>query len=266
VPETVRDQTISFTYNDISELETILIDHEGAVAAIVMEPVGVTEPNKGYLQAVRELADQMNVVLIFDECWTGFRIHRQGSYGIYGVSPDLACFGKALGNGVPISAIVGRSDIMSVFEDIFFSFTFGGDGLGIAAALAVLDVLEKEPVLEHVDNIGSRLIQGLQQLISTHDLDNHVSLTGYPARHFIGFSVDGKNDLKAKSYFQQEAIKRGILATAWHAPSYSHKEQDVLQTLDVYNDVLKNLKVAIDNEILSEVLEGEEVRPVFRKP
>ena len=101
------------------------------------------KPTNNFLKEIRKQATKNEIVLIFDECWTGFRIHEKGSYGIFGVSPDLACFGKALGNGVPISVILGHKSIMKVFEDIFFLFTFGGDALGMTAAITVLDIIKK---------------------------------------------------------------------------------------------------------------------------
>ena len=140
--------------------------------------MGLEQPAPGYLEEVRRLATKHGAVLIFDECWTGFRIHRQGAFGAFGVAPDLACFGKALGNGVPISVVLGRAEVMEVFDEIFFSFTFGGDMLGIAAAGAVLDVLQAEPVLEDVEALGRTLMDGIEASIASHGLDQHVGLAG----------------------------------------------------------------------------------------
>jgi len=204
--------------------------------------------------------------LIFDECWTGFRIHRQGAYGAFGVAPDLACFGKALGNGVPISVVLGRAEIMEVFEEIFFSFTFGGDLLGIAAANAVLDVLEREPVLEDVNQIGQSLMEGIEELIDRHDLRGSIGLIGYPARHSLTFTGDDHDGLLLKSAFQQEAIKGGILAAGWHAPSWAHDGRDVSRTLEVYDGVFPRLADWLSQGRLKEELAGEMVLAVFRKP
>ncbi len=266
VPQAVRDLTKAFPYNDIPALTSLLQKHKGGVAAIIMEPMGIVEPEAGYLQAVRALADEHKVVLIFDECWTGFRIHPQGAYGKFGVAPDLACFGKALGNGVPISAIVGRADIMELFEEIFFSFTFGGDMLGIAAAMAVLDVLEREPVLEDVSRIGGSLLDGINGLITRHALGEHIHMSGYPARHFFNFSNDGNDGLLLKSVFQQEALKGDILAAGWHAPSWAHTQDDVAGTLEVYDGVFKMLAVWIGEGNLDSALDGHLVQSVFRAP
>ena len=264
VPRDVRALTIAFPYNDPVALAELLQAHAGEVAAIILEPMGVIEPVAGYLEEVRRLADAHGAVLIFDECWTGFRLHLQGAFGRFGVAPDLACFGKALGNGVPISAIVGRAEVMEVFDSAFFSFTFGGDALGIAAAGAVLDVLETEPVLAHVEKIGRALLDGMGGQIERHGLGRHVRLAGYAARHIIEFS--GEDGLLLKSVFQQEALRGGVLAAAWHAPSYAHTMDDVEATLAVYDSVFADLARWLDDGSLDQRLAGERVQPVFRKP
>ena len=266
VPQGVQDLTIAFPYNDIPALATLLEQQSGDVAAIIMEPMGIVEPDAGYLQAVRDLATELNAVLIFDECWTGFRIHLQGAHGKFGIAPDLACFGKALGNGVPISAIVGRADIMELFEETFFSFTFGGDMLGIAAANAVLDVLETEPVLEDVAAIGEPLLDGINDLIARHDLGQYIHMSGYPARHFFNFCNDEHDGLLLKSVFQQEALKQNILAAGWHAPSRAHTAEHVVKTIDVYDGVFSSLAAWIADDALADALDGHQVQSVFRAP
>ena len=266
VPNAVRELTTPFAYNDLDALEALLTRHDGDVACIIMEPMGIVPPAPGYLEGVRALADRFDTVLIFDECWTGFRIHLQGAYGAFGVAPDLACFGKALGNGVPISAVVGRGDIMDVFDEVFFSFTFGGDLLGITAADAVLNVLEREPVLAHVEKIGTALMHGMRDQIARHGLGGNVGLDGYPARHVLSFKGDGEDGMLLKSIFQQEGIAGGVLAAGWHAPSYAHTMEDVDKTLAAYDAAFAALASGLASGDLRAQLRGEQVQPVFRKP
>jgi glutamate-1-semialdehyde aminotransferase len=266
VPDAVAELTTPFPYNDLAALSDLLTRYAGDVACIIMEPMGVEEPAPGYLSSVRELADRHDVLLIFDECWTGFRIHRQGAYGAFGVAPDLACFGKAIGNGVPISVITGRADVMEIFDTVFFAFTFGGALLGICAAQAGLDVLEEEPVLETVAETGKQLMTGLTDLIEHHGLEQHIQLVGYPARHVMMFSGDGADGALIKSVFQQEALARGVLAAGWHAPSYAHLPDDVSETLTAYDQALDTISSGLADEALSDRLLGEMVQPVFRKP
>ncbi len=266
VPESVRSLTIPFPYNDIDALGELLRLHSGDVAAIIMEPMGIVEPADGYLEAVKALSQQHEAVLIFDECWTGFRIDLRGAYGRFGVAPDIACFGKALGNGAPISVILGRSDVMEMFEEAFFSFTFGGDMIGIAAANAVLDVLESEPVLEHVERIGRDLMEGFRDAVQDHGLGDHIEVEGYPARHVMNFSGDGHDGWLLKSVFQQEGCAAGVLTAGWHAPSYAHTDADVEKTLAAYEGAFSIMKEGLENGALSDALHGRMVEPVFRKP
>jgi len=266
VPQAVRSFTTPFPYNDADALEELLRKHRGEIACIIMEPMGIIDPKPGYLEKVRALADEHDTVLIFDECWTGFRIHLQGAFGKFNVRPDIACFGKALGNGVPISVILGRADIMETFDNVFYSFTFGGDLLGITAAEAVLDVLQQEPVLETVESTGHQLMHGLKGLIGKNGLSDYIRIDGYPARHVLGFSGDGADGALIKSIFQQEAISRGVLAAGWHAPSYAHTVQDVSATLDAYARTLEIIAEGIAENDLSDRLHGAMVKPVFRKP
>ena len=266
VPTAVAELTVPFPYNDASALETLLKNNQGKVAAIIMEPMGVVKPNPGYLEQVRKLATNHSAILIFDECWTGFRIPRQGAYGKFGVVPDLACFGKALGNGVPISVILGRADIMDIFNQVFFSFTFGGDLLGMAAANAVLDVLEKEPVLETVSETGKRLMDGITDQIGALNLIDYIGIRGYPARSVMTFESDEADGLLLKSLFQQEAMKGGVLAAGWHAPSYAHTQKDVDMTLKAYELAFTAVAQGLAEGSLAGRLIGERVQPVFRKP
>ncbi|MGQ0671762.1 MAG: aminotransferase class III-fold pyridoxal phosphate-dependent enzyme [Hyphomicrobium sp.] len=266
VPEAVRRLTIPFTYNDAKALEGLLDAHAGQVAAVIMEPMGIVEPTAGYLADVRHLCDKHGAVLIFDECWTGFRIHRQGAYGRFGVAPDLACFGKAIGNGVPISVLLGRAEVMDVLSEAFFSFTFGGDLMGIAAATAVLDVLEREPVLEYADRLGIGLMSGMRGLIARHGLEGFVGVDGYGARHVMSFKGDGRDGLLLKSVFQQEGLARGVLAAGWHAPSYAHTQADVDTTLRAYDEAFAVLRTGLEQGDLANRLMGEQVQHVFRKP
>ena len=217
VPNCVKKLTHSFKYNDIETFNLLIKKYSGKIAGIIIEPIGLEKPTNNFLKEIRKQATKNNIVLIFDECWTGFRIHEKGSYGKFGVSPDLACFGKALGNGVPISVILGHKSIMKVFEDIFFSFTFGGDTLGMTAAITVLDIIKKKPVIKHIEKIGNALNVGIKKIIKDFQLENYVSFLGYPGRSSFIFHGDKYEGLLIKSIFQQEALKKGILAAGWHA-------------------------------------------------
>ena len=138
VPNAVRALTHPFSYNDLSSLEKLLKEFPNQFAAVIMEPTNFVEPAPGFLESVRELAHKHGALLIFDEICSGFHLGLGGAQKLYGVTPDLACFGKAMGNGFPISCVVGRADVMRLFDEIFFSFTFAGEVASMAAAMKVL--------------------------------------------------------------------------------------------------------------------------------
>ena len=164
VPEAVRALTHPFVYNDLGSLQKLLEEHRGEFAAVIMEPVNFWPPAAGFLEGVKKLAHEHGALLIFDEICSGFHFGLGGAQKRFGVTPDMACFGKAMGNGFPISCVVGRADVMKVFEDIFFSFTFGGEVASMAAAMKVLDVLETTDALARMDANGRVLQEGLNAL------------------------------------------------------------------------------------------------------
>jgi len=266
VPQAVRDLTIAFPYNDIAALDKLLKKYKNQVAAVIIEPVGVVFPDKNYLNKLKDLVHNHNAILIFDECWTGFRLHKQGAFGFFGIAPDIACFGKAIGNGFSISAIVGRMEIMRIFDEIFFSFTFGGDLVGLTAALAVLDTLENEPVLEVITERGKDLMNNIKMLIEDFNLGEYIGLQGYPARSVMTFANDGHEGLLLKSIVQQESIKQGVLCGGYHVVTYEHTDKDVEKTILTYKSTFKMIRNAIDKNNLNGLLKSQMVMPVFRKP
>ena len=168
VPEAVRALSHTFAFNDIASLEAVFDRHPGQVAAVILEPMNVALPAPGFLEAVRDLTHRHGALLVFDETITGFRFANGGAQELFGVTPDLATFGKGLANGYPVSAIAGRRDVMQLMEEIFFSFTFGGETLSLAAAKATLTKLLNEPVVQTISERGTRLASALQALLRRH--------------------------------------------------------------------------------------------------
>src|SRR5262249_14929780 len=153
-----RALTHKFNYNDIESLHVVFRQHPGQVAAVIMEPMNSTHPKSGFLSAVQELARQEGALLIFDETITGFRFSNGGAQELFGVTPDLATFGKGIANGFPLSAVAGPERYMRLMEDIFFSFTFGGETLSLAAAKATLSKLKVKPVVKTLAAQGQKII------------------------------------------------------------------------------------------------------------
>lgn len=266
VPEAVRRLTVPFAYNDIESLRRVFADNPGRVAAVIMEPVGVVEPREGFLQEVQILTRREGALLIFDEVLTGFRFSLGGAQEHFGVIPDLACFGKAMASGFPLSAVVGRGVVMELFEEVFFSFTFGGEALSLAATVATIEKMRRENVVGHLWVQGRKLRDGYNVLARHFDLGPTTECIGLPPRTMIDFrGKDQAQSLILKSLFQQECLKRGVLFTGAHNPSYSHGDSEVDQVLRVYRSAMEILAEAVRTGDAVERLEGKPLEPVFRQ-
>jgi len=265
VPATVRALTHPFAYNDIPSLERVLDEHPSEFAAIIMEPVNFVQPAPGYLQQVKDLAHKHGTLLIFDEICTGFHLGLGGAQAKFGVTPDLACFGKAMGNGFPIACVCGRSDVMEVFAQVFFSFTFGGEVASIAAALKVLDILETTDTLSSMAAHGRTLQDGFNALAKSAGLHPRFECVGFPAWSLLKFrDAEGKDSYLERSLFAQEAVKRGVLLLATHNMSAAHDGLVIERTLEAYAAVLKTLAGWLADSEPIRHLEGSMIEPVFR--
>ncbi len=265
VPEAVRALTNPFVYNDLASLDKLLLAHKGEFAAVIMEPVNFWPPAAGFLEGVKNLAHEHGALLVFDEICTGFHFGLGGAQKKFGVAPDLACFGKAMGNGFPISCVVGSSDVMKIFEDIFFSFTFGGEVASMAAAMKVLDVLENTDALARLEVNGRLLQEGLNVLSKEAGLEDRLKCIGYPCWSLIKFlDAGGKDSLLVRSLFTQECVKRGVLLLATHNMTAAHDPLAIEQTLHVYAEVCKTLSKWLSESHPEVNLEGEMIQPVFK--
>jgi len=263
VPKPIKNLTKTFPYNDLKSLENIFLENSGRIACVIMEPVILDEPDPGFLEGVRKLCDREGALLIFDEVLTGFRFGLSGAQGRYDVIPDLSCFGKALGNGFPISAIVGRKEIMHLLEnDVFFSFTFGGETLSLAAAKSTLHYLKENPVIENIWQLGSYFINCLKQIIDNYDLEDFLEVKGFPSRFVL--LCKGNDSLLIKTFIQQECIKRGELFTGSFNLSFSHDTSIVDKTCDVLDYVLRFLKYSLEYGILENLIYGQILKNVFQ--
>lgn len=265
VPVAVRALTHPFSYNDLSSLERVLGEHAGEFAAVIMEPVNFTEPAAGFLQGVKDVARQHGALLIFDEICSGFHFGLGGAQKLYGVIPDMACFGKAMGNGFPISCVVGREDIMRVFDDIFYSFTFAGEVASMAAAMKVLDILESTDALAQMEANGRTLQDGFNAMAKEANLGERLKATGNPRWSLLKFQeADGSDSSLLKNLFQQEVIKRGILLLSTHNLSAAHDGPTIHQTLEMYAEVMKTLAGWLQDPNPGCFLEGQMSQAVFR--
>jgi glutamate-1-semialdehyde aminotransferase len=264
VPAAVAALTASFPYGDLEALEGLLREREPA--AVVLEPVGIVQPPENYIADLVTLSHEHGALVIFDEIITGFRLQLGGAQEYFGVQPDLAAFGKAVANGLPLSVVAGRRELMLEFEEVFFSTTHGGEALSLAAAIATLRVLERDDVIPTLWRRGESLVSGLRSLVERHGLDGRVVCLGYAPRTAVLFrDADGHDSLELKSLFQQECIKRGVLFTGSQFISAAHTDDDVRRTLEVYDEALGELAEAVAHGGPAARLEGHPVQPVFRQ-
>ena len=270
IPDSFARETIVLSYNDE---EAILATFEEAgeeIAGVILEPYpancGLILPEDGYLQCLRTICNEYGSLLIFDEMITGFRIDLGGAQSRYSVVPDLACFGKAMANGLPLSTIVGRREVMELFDEVFFSFTFGGETLSLAAAIATIHEMQQSDVIPHLWGQGRKLKDGYNTLAKNFGVEKHTECIGLAPRTVITFKdEEGTGSLPLQSLFQQECLKRGVLFAAGHNLCYSHRDQDVDHTLRVYRTALEVLAQAIGEGDVMSRLEGKPIEPVFRK-
>ncbi|MEP9411506.1 MAG: aminotransferase class III-fold pyridoxal phosphate-dependent enzyme [Candidatus Brocadia sp.] len=265
VPKATQDLTHTFNYNDIHSLQKIFQQWPDQVAAVIMEAMNVKEPEDNFLEKCKDLAHKNGALFILDEIITGFRYANGGAQEYFGVIPDLATFGKGLANGYPVSAIAGRADIMKFMEEIFFSFTFGGETLSLAAAFATLVKLQREPVIDTLWRQGRKIVEGTKALIEKHDLKDVLSVGGKECWSFLSFKdTDAYSQWELKTLFLQEVFARGILTIGSHNMAYAHSDDDIARLLEVYNEVFGIIKEVIAENNLNKRLRTKPLIPLFK--
>jgi glutamate-1-semialdehyde 2,1-aminomutase len=265
VPKAISDLTHSFEYNNIDSLKSILSKLENKVAAVILEPMNTTYPTKDFLSSVKDLTHKAGAVLIFDEVITGFRFSKGGAQELFGVTPDLSTFGKGIANGFPLSALVGKKEIMLEMERVFLSGTFGGELLSLAAAKIVLQRHLKEDICGDLENKGVRLADLTSKAISENGLQDVVSLSGHPSWKFINWqSTINYSVSEIKTYFLQEIFQEGILVLNSHNVTIAHNKKILTRVSEAYNKVFRNVREAIDKNILREQLKVPALVPLFK--
>jgi glutamate-1-semialdehyde 2,1-aminomutase len=246
-----------FEYNDIEGLEQIFENNKDEIAAIVMEPTVYEQPKNGFLKKVRKIVDKNNSLLIFDEIITGFRFDLHGGQKMFNVKADLVCFGKGMGNGLPIAAITGPTEFMKIFDNLWVSSTNNSEALSLAGTKAVIMEMEEKKSIDHCWNVGQQLLDGWNKISIENDLD--VKMSGYPVRMLMTCNNSkGKPSTSFKALVLQEMVKKGIfMSPSVIFNSYSHSSKDIEKTLDVYDEVCKLINQKIVNDNFEKHLEGK---------
>lgn len=243
VPEIYSSLIHPVPFNDLDAMEAELKAHP--TAAIMLEAMTTTWPEKGYLEGVRSLADKYGAVLVFDEMVTGFRFANGGAQEYFGVTPDLSTFGKGVANGYPLAAIVGRADMMKVLETAFFSGTFGGELLSLTAAKVVLERIKSTDVIASIAEKGASLKDRVNAEITQAGAGHILSLSGHPSWVFTMWNATVPTISQLKYLFMQEMSRNGVLMIASHNVMAAHNEADLDLVVDAY---AKSLAIIVDAE------------------
>ena len=271
IPQQVQDLTVHFKFNDIASLKALFDRYPGQIAGIIMEPAKYSAPEDDFLHRAKALCHANGAVFILDEIITGFRWHLNGAQHFYGIEADLSTFGKAMANGFPISALIGKRELMELGgidhdrERVFLlSQTFGGETGSLAAALETIRIYKEEKIIDYMWDIGQKLEQGISSIIAELNLDGFFTISGYPCCLVYGTNNEDQQPSQAyRALFMQETIKRGLLMPSLIV-SAAHTETDIDFTLEGVGEALYVYKKAL-REGIDKYLTGPAVKPVFRK-
>jgi glutamate-1-semialdehyde 2,1-aminomutase len=265
VPAAVGGLTHTIGYNDLPAMQALFDRHDGEIAAVIMEPASFDPPGEGYLEGVRELTRRHGTVLVFDEVVTGFRFALGGAQEMLGVTPDLSCVGKGMGNGMPISAVVGRKDLMAEMSEIFFSGTFGGEALSLAASIAVIDLMRRESVIGHIWKTGEKVAAAVRAMIEKHRLGDTVQLKGWAPWTLMAFSdTPGTRKEAARTLFIREMLAAGTLTVGSNNICYRHGDRDVAAVLAAYERALEITAAERATGALESRLGHGVIEPIFQ--
>ena len=262
VPRGLLGTALPFRYNQIDELHAIVSAHRDELAAIVMEPVRSHDPAPGFLEGIREIASEIDAVLIFDEITSGWRLNTGGVHLLYGVMPDMAVFAKAISNGYPMAAVIGTADVMQAAQSTFISSTYWTERIGPVAALATIRKHQKCDVPKHLIEIGKRVQSGWQSAADRAGLS--VTVNGIPP--LSHFSFEGyENSQAMHTLFNQIMLEKGFLATKSFYAMYAHQNGHVDEYLAVVDDIFAVIATAVERNEVERLLKGPVAHSGFRR-
>lgn len=261
VPKGLSGTALPFRYNHIEELEAIINKHESDLAAIVIEPIRSEQPKPGFLEGVRALADEIKAVFIIDEISSGFRMNSGGAHLLFGITPDIAVFSKALGNGYPIAAIIGKGRFMDAAQDSFISSTMWTERIGPTAAMATINKHRTVDAGNHLVGIGKQVQEGWARLAKKNDLN--INIGGIPPLSHFSFEYD--NALSMKALFVQLMLEKGFLASTLFYSMYAHQNHHVEEYLQAVDETFAEMFEANEAGDLEKKLKGKPASAGFKR-
>jgi len=259
VPQNLKGTMLPFNYNKIEELEAIVANHD--IGVIKMEVSRNVEPKDGFLEGVRKIATDNNIVLIFDECTSGFRETFGGLHKKYGVEPDMAVFGKALGNGYAITAVIGRKEIMETAQSTFISSTFWTERIGPAAGLKTLEIMEREKSWEQITEVGKRI--GKRWEILAEKFDLAIEISGISA--LVNFHIPVDNWLKYKTLITQEMLKNNYLASNSIYVCTEHENEIIDEYFELIEPIFNTISKCENGKNIDDLLDGSMCHSGFKR-
>ena len=272
IPQETIGKIKTFRYNDITSLEVLIAMHPGQFACVVLEPATTEEPKEGFLQQVQELCRAHGIVFVLDEMITGFRWHIKGAQHVYGVTPDLCTFGKAMANGFSVACIAGKREIMELgsieFEGrervFLLSTTHGAEMCGLGAFAATIRFMQQHRVVEHLWDYGRKLLAMMQRKAEEHCIGNSFKVGGIACSpYYLTLDASGTSSLELRTLFSQEMIRNGVLMP-WIALSYRHGKDELAMTERAIDATFKTYRKALENGV-EKYLVGPAIKSVFRK-
>jgi len=261
VPRGLLGTALPFRYNHIEELLAIVPKYRDEIAAIVMEPIRDHEPEPGFLEQVREIASEIGAVFILDEITAGFRLNTGGAHLLYGIEPDVAVFAKAISNGYPMAAIIGKRDVMQAAQSTFISSTSWTDRVGPAAALATIRKHHRCGVPKHIIRMGTLIQDGWR--IAAERVGLELEIGGIkPLSHF---AFPGEQKQAAKTLFIQFMLERGFLATTAFYATYAHQDQHLESYLESAQEVFAHVARALEDKTVLSQLKGPVAHTSFMR-
>ncbi|MBU0605747.1 MAG: aminotransferase class III-fold pyridoxal phosphate-dependent enzyme [Candidatus Omnitrophica bacterium] len=261
VPRQLKGTAIPFNYNDTKGFLKLAGQYKGRIAAVVTEPIRNVYPKKGFLETLRSETRKQKIPLIIDEITAGWRLCCGGAHKLFGIEPDLAVFAKAMSNGFPMAAVIGRREVMDIAQETFISSTYWTDRIGPVSALATITKLRKCHVTEHLETVGKKIQEGWRRLASEHGI--RIEISGiYPLGHF---SFKHKEPLALKTLYTQLMLQKGFLATNAFYASYAHKGEHVDGYLQAAGEAFRAIAIAIESGKPAKYLKGPVCHSDFKR-